>query len=179
MGGASVLLALGARADPAVLGVRCMSQPADSQCHPTISDGDFGTVERAAVLASSPGVIASVAGQESDRRDPRIKAALLMAPAVGLPFSQRSVVALDTPLQVLIGDRDAVVEPASVRAFAADIPGARVVTLPGVGHNDFLGLCAPAARTRYAPLCAADEGRARTHEAAVAVAADFFGRALR
>jgi pimeloyl-ACP methyl ester carboxylesterase len=42
--------------------------------------------------------------------------------------------AIHTPTLVIHGDQDALIPVSSGRAFAADIPGARLVTYPGVGH---------------------------------------------
>jgi pimeloyl-ACP methyl ester carboxylesterase len=42
---------------------------------------------------------------------------------------------LRVPTLVLHGDRDPLLRPAAARRTAAAIPGARLVILPGVGHD--------------------------------------------
>jgi pimeloyl-ACP methyl ester carboxylesterase len=71
------------------------------------------------------------------------------------------IAALRLPVLLLWGERDALVPPAAGRRFLADIPGSRLVVLPGLGHvpqeedprasvqpvRAFLGLKALAAAT--------------------------------
>jgi pimeloyl-ACP methyl ester carboxylesterase len=41
---------------------------------------------------------------------------------------------IHTPTLVMVGERDALIPPADGRALAAAIPGAKLITYPGVGH---------------------------------------------
>lgn len=179
MGGASALLGLGARPDPARLATLCAADPRDSLCVDTIRDGDFGTASRAETLASSPAVVASAAGQGADRTDARIDAALLIAPGLVPVFAPDSLAAIDAPVLILHGAQDRVVPPDASQTLAQALPNETLTILPDVGHNDFLGLCGAAARLRYAPLCLGDGGRPGTHVAAAAAAIAFFDRTLK
>ncbi len=51
--------------------------------------------------------------------------------------------ALDLPVLVVHGDRDAVCPPGASRAMAGAIPGARLVLVPGAGHAPFLSRPGP------------------------------------
>ncbi len=42
--------------------------------------------------------------------------------------------ALSVPTVVMSGDRDMVVPPRQARAFAAAVPSAKLIVLPGIGH---------------------------------------------
>jgi pimeloyl-ACP methyl ester carboxylesterase len=53
----------------------------------------------------------------------------------GAPWSGGRLAELRTPTVVLHGAEDPVVRPSAARATAAAIPGARLVILPGVGHD--------------------------------------------
>ena len=48
---------------------------------------------------------------------------------------RRALAGLRTPTLVIHGDQDPVIRPKGGRATAAAIPGARLVTYPGMGHD--------------------------------------------
>jgi pimeloyl-ACP methyl ester carboxylesterase len=54
--------------------------------------------------------------------------------SAGPPVTQDSFKAIHLPTLVLLGEADAIVSPAVGRALAAAIPGAELITYPGVGH---------------------------------------------
>ena len=179
MGGASVLIQLGVRPDPAAFQDYCGRAPDAALCASTISDGDFGTADRAEVLNASPAIRASVATEFAARRDARIDAALLIAPALGPVLSREDLARVSAPILILQGDRDATTPAAeNAQAFAAALPNDRLVLLEGVEHNAFLGLCGMAARVRYAPLCGGSVPREETHRRVIDEAVRFFGEVL-
>lgn len=53
----------------------------------------------------------------------------------GAPWSGGRLAEIAVPTVVLHGEQDPVVRPSAARATAAAIPGARLVILPGVGHD--------------------------------------------
>ncbi len=179
MGGASVLIQMGVRPDRAALEAHCGGAPASSLCAPTISDGDFGTANRAEVLNRSDAIRASVVTEFSDRRDPRIDAALLIAPALGPVLSRDDLAAVTAPILIVQGSLDTVTPPAAnAQVFSASLPNDRLLVLEGVEHNAFLGLCGVAARVRYAPLCGGAQPREETHRRAIEEAVAFFSETL-
>lgn len=178
MGGASVLIELGARPDLSGVAAFCARSLRNLLCGDTISDGDFGTVNRREVLESSDAVRRTVLTQTADRDDERIDAALLIAPALGILLANDSLRSVDEPVLILQGSADETT-PASENAdlFLERLPSARFTRLAGMDHNAFLGLCGDAARTRYAPLCA-DETRPDAHRQAIEAAVAFFDETL-
>ena len=179
MGGASVLIQLGARPDRAAFEALCAASADSSLCAPTISDGDFGTVTRAEVLNGSDAIRASTATEFEARRDTRVDAALLIAPALGPILSREDLTGVAAPILILQGDRDTTTPAAeNAQVFAASLPNDRLVLLEGVEHNAFLGLCGMAARVRYAPLCGGSVPREETHRRAIEEAVQFFAEAL-
>lgn len=179
MGGASVLIQLGAQPDRTAYERYCAASAASPLCAPTISDGDFGTANRAEVLNGSDAIRASAATEFDDRRDPRIAAALLIAPALGPVMSRESLATIAAPVLILQGGRDTTTPAAeNAEVFAAALPNDRLVVLEGVEHNAFLGLCGMAARVRYAPLCGGAVPREETHRRAIEEAVSFFEEAL-
>lgn len=175
MGGASVLMELGARPDLQSLARYCARSLRDLLCGDTISDGDYGTVNRRQVLQSSPDVRRSVGTQAASRRDDRIDAAVLIAPALGAVLANDSLRAVDRPVLIVQGLADQTTPPdQNADQFAGQLPSARLVRLEGVDHNAFLGTCGEAARTRYAPLCANDANREQAHQDAIREITGFF-----
>ncbi|GAA4694480.1 alpha/beta hydrolase [Pseudonocardia yuanmonensis] len=53
----------------------------------------------------------------------------------GAPWSGGRLAGIRVPTLVLHGEQDPVVRPSAARATAAAVPGARLVLLPGVGHD--------------------------------------------
>lgn len=180
MGGASVLMELGARPDLRALAVWCARSLRDILCSDTISDGDFGTVNRQAALRATPEVRRSVAAQGQDRRDPRLDAAVLIAPALGPVLANNRLGGIRTPVLIIQGTADETT-PAdeNADALAARLPHASIRRLDDTGHNAFLGLCSEAARERYAPLCVGDETRSEAHRQAIVAITAFFDDTLR
>ena len=179
MGGASVLIELGARPDPRALIAWCARSLRNQLCGDTISDGDFGTVDRRQTLRSSAAVRSSVASEASDRNDERIDAAVLIAPALGPLLANDQLRRVDEPVLILQGERDQTT-PAdeNASAFIERLPHGQLRRLDGTDHNAFLGLCTEAGRSRYAPLCEADATRPDTHSAAIAAITTFFDETL-
>ena len=124
-----------------------------------------------------PLVVASVGRAGADYRDQRIRAAVLIAPAVAQMFTDESLRGIAVPTLVIGAERDTVAPIATNAArFAEMIPGAKLVRLDS-GHYTFLSECGPAGPP---PLCSDPAGvdRKVVHADAAARAADFFNRVL-
>ena len=67
-------------------------------------------------------------------RAPGHRDILLNRQGQGAPVTARAFQAIHTPTLVMHGEKDALIPVASGRALAAAIPGARLITYPGVGH---------------------------------------------
>ena len=179
MGGASVLIELGARPDPSALVAWCARSLRNLLCGDTLTDSDFGTVDRRQALNGSEAVRRSVRTEAADRDDERIDAAVLIAPALGPLLANDRLRQVDEPVLILQGADDQTT-PADENADAMvqRLPHGRIQRLAGTDHNAFLGLCAEAARRRYAALCEADASRPDTHSRAIATITAFFDETL-
>ncbi len=101
-----------------------------------------------------------------------------MAPAIVQSLDPESLKRLGTPVRILLGDADKVAPPATNGDVAAAlIPGAKLTTLPHVGHYDFLAECTPAGNA-VVPVCPTDVPRAATHKTAIDEALTFFDATL-
>ncbi|GAA2892664.1 alpha/beta hydrolase [Pseudonocardia halophobica] len=106
-------------------------------------EDDEGHVAAGVALArriSSPGyAFDETTARTAVRRELAISHGLHDAGAqgrqTGAPWSGGRLAAVRTPTLVLHGEQDPVVRPSAARATAAAIPGARLVLLPGVGHD--------------------------------------------
>lgn len=121
------------------------------------------------------------AGASQSQRDPRIRSALLLAPALGQALEPASLRLIRMPVLVIAGDADPVTPtPTNGTFLAQHIPGARLELLPNVGHYDFLSPCGPAGLRNAAAYCTDDPGldRATTHQRVIEQAHSFFARTL-
>ena len=97
--------------------------------------GRPGTVDRLLEGTGSVLDAAGVAGYARLVADPgHVQAALGMMAQWDLAPLVRDLPRLDTRLLLVTGDRDRSVPPAQASAVSAMVPGARVVTLAGLGH---------------------------------------------
>jgi predicted dienelactone hydrolase len=113
-------------------------------------------------------------------RDARVRAVFAIAPALGPPAA--GLVKISIPVVIVAGTADANVPIASsAEYFAANIPNAKLTTLPRVGHYAFLDTCTAQGRGMLPLLC--DDGpgvnREAVHARTAGLALDFFRRSLR
>ena len=75
------------------------------------------------------------------RADPRVRAAVLLAPSTDWFLAPNALADVSVPLLVLAGERDPVTPPAAIRQALAGLPETTPVTfdvVPGAGHYSFL-----------------------------------------
>ena len=114
--------------------------------------------------------------------DPRIKAAVVAAPAVGFAFMPDGLRAVTVPVQLWRADLDHVLPPAdyadAVRAALPTPPDFQ--TAPGADHFDFLAPCSPALASAVPVICQEIGGfdRAGFHVRLNALIVAFFNQAL-
>jgi predicted dienelactone hydrolase len=179
IGGWTSALLLGARADFERFRAFCRSPQRDAICNRQVEfDLNY---ERQQDELKRAGAEALLAGEQADHRDARIKAGVLIAPALIQALQPDSVARIAVPLLMVAGDADAVVPtPTNAAWLQPRVPGSRLQILPGVGHYDFLSLCTPAGRGILPALCEeAGPPRRLTHEQTVEAVLDFFARTLR
>jgi predicted dienelactone hydrolase len=179
IGGWTAALLLGATADFERFRAFCRSPQRDAICNDQV---EFPlNYERQHAELKAAGAEKLLEGETRSWRDPRVKAGLLIAPALVQALAPDSIARMAVPVRLVAGDADRVVPtPSNAQLLARLIPGARLSVLAGVGHYDFLSLCAPAGR-QMAPALCEEPGppRERTHAMTVEAALGFFAEALR
>ena len=80
----------------------------------------------------APEAVRLMARSLAESRAPTLAAAV--AALRDRPDRTTTLAHLRCPTLVIVGEADQVTPPQEVRAMAATIPGAELVTLPGVGH---------------------------------------------
>lgn len=179
LGGWTAMLLAGARPDFDRFRAFCAGPRRDAICEPQREYPlDFS---RQPPSLASPGLRPLASGATASQRDARVRAALLIAPALGQAIAPDSAAGIEIPVLVIAGDRDRVTPtPTNSEEIARRTRGSRLVLLPRVGHYDFLSLCTERGRRLAVDHCTDAPGtdRARTHRRAAQLAIDFFGQAL-
>jgi predicted dienelactone hydrolase len=170
-GGYTALVAAGARSsDLDRLFAFCAENPNDGVCRTHF--------DRKKTL-DSPEIAAERARAGEDHRLPEVQAAFVMAPGPIQMLDPASLVAMRTPVSIMLGDEDKDVPPATNGLIAAKaIPGATLLRLPGVGHTDFVADCTDAGRATFGQRCTFSVPQADTHRQAIAAAQEFFAKTL-
>ncbi len=166
-GGLTVLAAAGAQPDLRRVASHCAQSP-EFVCEVLQQAGS--PLLRADASTAGEGFVA----------DPRIRAAVVVAPGLGFTLDSAGMAGVRVPIQLWSGDEDDRVPYATNAGPVREALGTRVEfhAVPGAGHVSFLtpcGLLAPAA------LCA-EKGkfdRKAFHASMNASVAEFFGRTLK
>jgi predicted dienelactone hydrolase len=169
-GGYTALALLGARYAPLQMLAYCQSAGAGADC--AFRNG--ARLEKVA-FANAGG----------SWRDPRVRAAFAMAPALGPGMDPDSLRAIAAPVQIVAAENDEILPfHAHAAHYASLIPGARLLSLPDGGHFVFMPRCNVPATVftwfhRF-DICGRhhDADRAAVHAAVGTAAAQFFDRAL-
>jgi predicted dienelactone hydrolase len=93
-------------------------------------------------LRYGPSRIAAIAMSACrvDVSDPRVRAAFLMSPVLGIVLDPASLTAIDRPLHVVWGDDDDIAVPAlGAHILRQNVPGATGASLGPVSHYAFVG----------------------------------------
>ncbi|MCB4767191.1 hypothetical protein LGR54_01100 [Ancylobacter sp. Lp-2] len=137
----------------------------------------------APLLAESPVFRVAWERQALSCRDPRLRSALLMAPAPTVrAFTPESLAAIRAPVGLTVGgaDREAPGEAGAI--WLRDrLSASRLLPLAAeVGHYALLGECTPAACRAAPEICVDAPGvdRAAVHAEVAALALDLFGAAV-
>ncbi|MBB2160733.1 dienelactone hydrolase [Gluconacetobacter sacchari] len=158
-GGFTVLAAAGGQPDLSRVMAHCAAHPDFYDCQ---------------LVRQHPGPLPGW----SNRRDPRIKAIVVAAPALGYTFGRTGLSGITVPVQLWRADDDHVLPaPFYADAVHADLPRApEFHDVPGAGHFDFLAPCAAPV-----PICRSAAGfdRAAFHRQLDADIVAFFTRVLR
>jgi predicted dienelactone hydrolase len=177
-GGFTALAAAGGRVDLARFDAFCKAHPDEGLCKP---QPEFPvTRDQAEAALATPELAPEVAHAGDDHSIRGVRAAFLIAPALVPALDPASLMALNIPVGIILGEADPVAPPHSNGGAAARaVPRAQLKALPGVGHYDFLSTCTPAARARGVPLCMAiGVSQAQTHFEALQMALNLFANAM-
>ena len=162
-GGFTALVAIGGEPDLRLVGPHCAAHPAYFDCNLLRQGGEAS--------ADGPWV-----------HDPRIKAAVIAAPALGFTFAPKGLAKVKVPVQLWRAEQDSVLPhplyAEAVRGLLPRQPDYRVVA--GADHYDFLAPCGPGI-ARSAPAVCGGKGfdRAAFHAGFNADVVAFFEKTLR
>lgn len=179
LGGYTAALLAGGRVDLERFRSKCAGAQNDPRCEGPPEMPDLR--QRLAALQDDAGMKQSYARAEESWRDPRVRAVFMMAPAGGNALSPSSLQRIDIPVEIVVGEADAIAPPAeNAQVIATAIPRTQLRMLPGVGHYTLLSVCGPAGVERMRALCADAPGvdRAAVHATVAAEAVRFFERRL-
>ncbi|MDB6001877.1 MAG: putative lipoprotein signal peptide [Rhizobacter sp.] len=167
-GGFTTLVSIGGIPDFSTIGPMCRQYPADFACQ--------------LLAKSSSNVAVPVTSATAGAADPRIKAAVVAAPALGFTFSPDGLKNVKVPVQLWRADNDAVVPhpryAEAVRLALPQTPDYHVV--PNAGHYDFLVPCSSALASIAPAICTSAVGfdRAAFHASFDAEVVSFFNKTL-
>lgn len=114
-------------------------------------------------------------------RDPRIKAAVIIAPGAGFAFGGYATVPDDKPVQLWAGEKDeSVPTPSNAEVVHKKLPRAEWHLVPNAGHFSFMVPCGPVRFLTSAPICKDPQGfdRAAFHKAFNTDVVTFFEKTL-
>jgi len=145
-GGFTALTLVGGVADLGLIGPHCQRQPTDYACQ---------------VMARRPTEVAALGATELlAGRDPRVRAAVVVAPALGFTLTQASLAAITVPIQLWRAEDDVLLpQPWYAEAVRAALPKPLDYReVPRAGHFDFLAPCTPRFAAMAPPLCSSQPG---------------------
>ncbi len=176
LGGYTVIEIAGGNTRPADFIEFCRSPKADDLCK---GPPEFPTLMKDFQKLSETNAEFQAALRHAgdSYRDPRVRAAFAIAPALGPAFAATDLAKISIPVEIVAGSADTIVPiESSANYLAVNIPGAKLTILPGVGHYVFLDTCTEQGREVQPLLCTDGPGidREAVHNKAVELAIAFF-----
>jgi predicted dienelactone hydrolase len=168
-GGFTALVAVGGTPDLGLVAAHCQAKPAAFEC---------GVVSR----AGGPTPVASLPPASAYVHDPRIRAAVVAAPALGYTFGRAGLAAVRVPIQLWRAEDDHILpNPDYAQAVRDALPRRpEYHVVAGDDHFDFMAPC-NAALVQAAPEICQEHGgfdRQAFHERFNAAIVRFFERTL-
>jgi len=164
-GGFTTLAVIGGVPDFTKIGPMCQQYPGDFACQ-LLAQSESPVVTTATIAVA----------------DPRIKAAVVAAPALGFTFSPDGLKNVKVPVQLWRAENDVIVPhpryAEAVRLALPDAPDYHVA--PNAGHYDFLAPCSDALASVAPAICTSSAGfdRAAFHVGFNTEVVKFFEKAL-
>ncbi len=184
LGGYSVLALAGATVSLEKLESYCQANPNDADCI-IPPEAPFDRAEINKLRKTDPFFTQGEAEHSLLYKDPRIKAVLAIAPALGPAMNVESLAKIDIPIKIVGGKLDKIAPLETNGAFMAEnIPTSQFRSLDDVSHYDFLAECGwfgslilPLVQTG---LCDSNKNitRSMVHRDVARDALDFFDRSL-
>ena len=169
-GGFTTLASIGGVPDFSKIEPVCRQYPGDFACQLLAKNGGSNV---------SPPAASAIA----NAADPRIKAAVVAAPALGFSFAPDGLKNVKVPVQLWRAEDDAILpHPRYAEAVRLALPQAPEYHLvPKAGHFDFLAPCSSALASIAPPICTSAPGfdRVEFHARFNAAVVGFFSKALR
>jgi predicted dienelactone hydrolase len=175
IGGATVLALGGAIISPAHFDAYCAHNRADTVCLPPPEQKtpDMAVVKGIALL----GLTDAAAHAREGTTLPGLRAILSISPN-SQSLSTASFHDIHVPTVLVAGVADPVVPPARHAAIVAhEVPGAKLILVPGAEHYSFLATCTDLAREEGSACKAAPE-QETAHKTAIDAGLALFGRTL-
>ena len=167
-GGFTTLVSIGGIPDFSKVGPMCRQYPGDFACQ--------------LIAKSSSNPALPLTSATASAADPRIKAAVVAAPALGFTFSPDGLKNVKVPVQLWRADNDAIVPhpryAEAVRLALPATPDYHVV--PNAGHFDFLVPCSSALASIAPAICTSAVGfdRSAFHASFDAAVLSFLNKTL-
>ena len=168
-GGFTTLVNIGGIPDFSTVGPMCRQYPGDFACQLIAKHG--GNLAAPLMPAAARGA------------DPRIKAAVVAAPALGFTFAPGGLKNVNVPVQLWRAENDLLVPhpryAEAVRLALPEAPADQVV--PNAGHFDFLVPCGTALASMVPAICTSAVGfdRSAFHASFNAAVVSFLNKTLR
>jgi predicted dienelactone hydrolase len=173
-GGYSVLALIGGRPDGERLFASCGTGSDDPVCR--FRDPSVGVTESGPALQLPASV-----GASGELRDPRIRAAVLLAP-LGAPVAPGSLKRSSARVRIVAAQHDEVLRHArNYDYLRSELPQAEAQLVPGAGHYSFIGPFVPASLAALGEVAADPPGfdRAAFHARLARDTVGFFEQALK
>ncbi|MEO7254359.1 MAG: dienelactone hydrolase [Casimicrobium sp.] len=168
-GGFTTLVSIGGIPDFSKVGPECLQYPKDFACQLIAKSGGNAAVPLTSTTARGA--------------DPRIKAAVVAAPALGFAFSADGLKDVKMPVQLWRADNDVVLPyPRYAEAVRLALPqAADNHVVANAGHYDFLAPCGPALASMAPAICTSVVGFDRTafHTSFNAAVVSFLNKTLK
>ena len=179
LGGYTVTALAGGRLDFDKFKEFCESPRKDATCEEQSEYPEAGTAFDN-MLRSNPMLTRQMDEHKNDYRDPRIRAVVALAPALGQALTEESLSEIDIPYITIVGDDDPIAPTATnANHLAKHITNAQIHILGKSNHYVFLNRCNKRG-LKYVPLCKepADAPKAVAHQETIKLVTKFFGQHL-
>jgi predicted dienelactone hydrolase len=180
-GGYTALLVIGAIPDFTSVPAHCRLHPQDANLCVPLAKLEEAAAQQHRTVEQSVAELQRGLGQWGDTRDPRVKAAFVMAPFSAV-FDAKGLARIDRPVFLYYAQKDEVLLPRYNALHIAPLMRtlARLKMVPNAGHYVFLSPCSQELARSEPDLCTDPPGTDRTavHRKIDADALKFFDRTL-